>query len=339
MCLCLLKGDEFVKLKKCLVMIGLLALTVFIFAGCGENVVAEVNGEKITMKELTMQVNELKEMYEKQGMDFSGDNGQTLLESLQKDTLESMIETRIMLQEAKNIGKLEPQDVQKKLQPLKAQFPAEDDFKNFLEQVKLSEEEVAYVLSLQDEVTKDVAPAAEDEIRKYYDDNPNQFSRPEQLEVRHILFFVDNGTTELPTKHTDAEARQMAEDVIAQLNQGRDFAELAREKSEDTGTKEDGGLYTATKSSTVTEFYTAASALAVGAYTAEPVKTDYGSHIIKLEKVIPAQQQPFEEVKEALAAQLTDMAKQKKFNDFMQEAKDKAAIVNKLDEKQGNQEQ
>ncbi|OQA09658.1 MAG: Foldase protein PrsA 3 precursor [Firmicutes bacterium ADurb.Bin373] len=337
MCLCLLKGDEFVKLKKCLVMIGLLALTVFIFAGCGENVVAEVNGEKITMKELTMQVNELKEMYEKQGMDFSGDNGADLLDSLQKDVLAGMIEKKIMLQEAKN--RITPEDVEEKIRLLKEQFPSEDDYKNFLTQVKMDEKEVAHILFLQDEVTKDVAPAAEDEIRKYYDDNPNQFSQPEQLEVRHILFFVDNGTTELPTKHTDAEARQMAEDVIAQLNQGRDFAELAREKSEDTGTKEDGGLYTATKSSTVTEFYTAASALAVGEYTAEPVKTDYGYHIIKLEKVIPAQQQPFEEVKEALAAQLTDMAKQKKFNDFMQEAKDKAAIVNKLDEKQGNQEQ
>jgi len=337
MCLCLLKGDEFVKLKKCLVMIGLLALTVFIFAGCGENVVAEVNGEKITMKELTMQVNELKEMYEKQGMDFSGDNGADLLDSLQKDVLAGMIEKKIMLQEAKN--RITPEDVEEKIRLLKEQFPSEDDYKNFLTQVKMDEKEVAHILFLQDEVTKDVAPAAEDEIRKYYDDNPNQFSQPEQLEVRHILFFVDNGTTELPTKHTDAEARQMAEDVIAQLNQGRDFAELAREKSEDTGTKEDGGLYTATKSSTVTEFYTAASALAVGEYTAEPVKTDYGYHIIKLEKVILAQQQPFEEVKEALAARLTDMAKQEKFNEFMQEAKDKAAIVNKLDEKQGNQEQ
>lgn len=339
MSLCLLKGDEFVKIKKGLVMIGLLVLTVFIFAGCGENIVAEVNGEKITMDELTLQVNELKEMYEQQGMDFSGDNGQTMLDSLQKDILAGMIEKKIMLQEAKNIITLGPEDVQEKLQPLKEQFPTEDNFKSFLEQVKMSEEEVAYILSLQDEVTKDVSPAAEGDVRKYYDDNPDQFSRPEQLEVRHILFFVNDGTKELPTQHTDAEARQMAVDVITQLNQGQDFAGLAKEKSEDTGTKEDGGLYTATKSGTVTEFYTAASALAVGEYTTEPVKTDYGYHVIKLEKVIPAEQQPFEDVKESLAAQLWDQAKQEKFNQFMQEAKEKAVIVNKLDEKQGNQEQ
>ena len=327
------------KIKKCLVMIGLLALAVFVFTGCGENVVAEVNGEKITMDELTLQVNELKEMYEQQGLDFSGDNGQALMDSLQKDTLDSIIETRLMLQEAKKIKKLEAQEIQDKISPLKEQFPTEEDYKNFLEQIKLSEEEVAYILFLQDEATKDVAPASEDELRKYYDENAEQFSQPEQLEVRHILFFIDDGTKGMPVQHTEAEAKQLADDVIAQLNGGKDFAELAKEKSEDEGTKTEGGLYTATESSTVPEFYTAAAALAEGEYTTEPVKTDYGYHVIKLEKVVPPSQQPFEEVRESLAATLLDQAKQEKFNQFMQEARDKAVIINKLEEKQGNAEQ
>ncbi|MDD2553183.1 MAG: peptidylprolyl isomerase [Desulfotomaculaceae bacterium] len=327
------------KIKKCLVMIALLALTVFVFTGCGENVVAEVNGEKITMDELNRQVNELKETYEQQGMDFSGDNGQSLLDSLQKDILTGMIEQKIVLQEARNLVTLGAEDIQQKLQPLKEQFPTEDNFKSFLEQTKMSEEEVAYILALQDEVTKDVPAVSEDDVKKYYDDNPVQFTQPEQLEVRHILFFVNDGTKEVPTQHTDDEARQMAVDVIAQLNQGQDFAGLAKEKSEDTGTKEEGGLYTATESGTVPGFYTAASALAVGEYTAEPVKTDYGYHVIKLEKIIPAEQQPFAEVKEVLATHLWDQAKQQKFNQFMKEAMDKAVIVNKLDKNQGNQEQ
>ncbi len=328
------------KFKKFLVITGLLALTVFIFAGCGDgNVAATVNGEKITMDELTAQVNGLKGTYEQQGLDFGGDNGPALLESLQKDTLESMIGTKIMLQEAKKMGNLGQQEIQEKLQPLKKQFPSEDDFKNFLKQVNLSEKEVAYVLFLQDQVTKDVPPVPEEEVEKYYNDNPDQFNRPEQLEVRHILFFVDDGTGGTPTQHTDAEARQMAEDVIARLGQGEDFAGLAREKSEDISTKENGGLYTATEAGTVTEFYKAATALAAGEYTTEPVKTDYGYHVIKLEKAIAAGQQPFAEVKEPLAAHLLDQAKQEKFNQFMQEAREKAVVVNKLDEKQGNQEQ
>jgi peptidyl-prolyl cis-trans isomerase C len=333
MCLCLLKGDGFVKIKKGSLIIGLLALVVLIIAGCGENVVATVNGEKITRDQLTLQVNELKSSYEEQGIDFNGDNGQTLINSLEKDTLDQMIDTKIMLQEARKIGKLEPQDIQEKIQPLREQFPAEAEYNTFLSQVKLSEEDVAYVLYLQDEVTKDVAPVSEEELRKYYDENQEQFSQPEQLEVRHILFFVDDGTKGLPTQHTDAEARKMAEDVVALLDEGRDFAELAKEKSEDSGTKAEGGLYTASESGTVPEFYAAASALSVGEYTAEPVKTDYGYHVIKLEKIMPATVEPFDQVKDLLAEELSNTAKQEKFNQYMQEARDKAVIVNKLEAK------
>jgi peptidyl-prolyl cis-trans isomerase C len=322
-----------VKTKKYSVVLGLLALIILIFAGCGENVVATVNGEKITRDELALQVNELKESYEQQGLDFSSDEGKTMLASLEKDTLEQMIETKIMLQEAKKIGKLEAQDVQEKIKPLKEQFPTETEYNTFLSQIKLSEEDVAYILYLQDEVTKDIAPVPEEELRKYYDENQEQFSQPEQLEVRHILFFVDDGTMGLPTQHSDAEAKKMATDIIALLDQGRDFAELAKEKSEDTGTKAEGGLYTASEAGTVPEFYAAAAALSVGEYTKEPVKTDYGYHLIKLEKVIPAEVESFDSVKDLLAEQLTDQAKQEKFNLYMQEAKDKSVIVNKLEAK------
>lgn len=322
------------KIRIGSIIVGLLVLAALVFTGCGANVVATVNGEKITQDELTLQVNTLKESYEKQGIDFSGDNGPTLMASLEKDTLDQMIDTRIMLQEAKKLGKLEPQDIQEKIQPLKVQFPTEEDFKSFLDQVKLTEEEVAYILYLQEETTKDVAPASEDDLKKYYDENKETFSQPEQLEVRHILFFVDDGTKGLPAQHTDAEAKKMADDVIALLDEGKDFAGLAMEKTEDSSTKAEGGLYTATESSTVTEFYTAASALAVGEYTAEPVKTDYGYHVIKLEKIIPATQESFEQVKASLSEQLTDQAKQERFNQIMQEARDKAVIVNKLAEKE-----
>ena len=322
------------KIRIGSIIVGLLVLAALVFTGCGANVVATVNGEKITQDELTLQVNTLKESYEKQGIDFSGDNGPTLMASLEKDTLDQMIDTRIMLQEAKKLGKLEPQDIQEKIQPLKVQFPTEEDFKSFLDQVKLTEEEVAYILYLQEETTKDVAPASEDDLKKYYDENKETFSQPEQLEVRHILFFADDGTKGLPAQHTDAEAKKMADDVLALLDEGKDFAGLAMEKTEDSSTKAEGGLYTATESSTGTEFYAAASALAEGEYTAEPVKTEYGYHVIKLEKRIPATQEPFEQVKASLSEQLTDQAKQEKFNQVMQEARDKAVIVNKLAEKE-----
>ncbi len=299
-------------------------------AGCGDEVVASVNGEKITRNDLTKQVNELKAEYEKQGVDFSGDMGKTMIASLENEILDQMIEMRLILQEAKKAGTLTPEQIQEKVNPIKGQFLSADEYQGFLRQVCLSEENLACVLNFQDEMTKDVVSVSEEDARKYYDENPGQFEKPEKLQVRHVLFFVDDGSKGYPARRTDEEAKNLAEDVIAQIKEGGDFAEIAREKSEDSGTKADGGLYTFSKGEAVEEFSNAAHALSPGEYTLEPVKTDYGYHVIKMEKVIPATQESFEQVKELLQEMLTNQAKQAKFQEVMLDIKGKATIVNKL---------
>lgn len=319
-----------------ILLLALVALAVLVAAGCSSGVVATVNGEKITSGELSQRVQEAKAGYEKQGIDFSGDKGKTFMDSLQKDTLDQIITSKLMLQEAKKLGKLTPEQVQEKIKPLKEQFPTEEEYKKFLSQIKMTEEDAAYILNLQDQVTKDVPPASDADIKKYYDENKDQFSQPEQFQARHILFFVDEGDKNYPVKHTDAEAKKMAEDAIAQLKQGKDFAELATEKSEDSGTKNDGGTLTFSKTDVVKEFYDAANALKPGEYTQKPVKTKYGYHVIKLEKRTPASQESFEQVKDHIAEQISEQTKQAKFTQFLQEARGKAEIVNKLAEKEGS---
>jgi len=323
-----LKGDGVLHRK--FLLLTLAVLMVLAFAGCGQDVVATVNGEKITGAELSQRVDQIKSGMEKQGIDFSGDKGQVFMESLREKTLDEMINNKLVLQEAKKLGKLTQEQVQEKVRPFKDQFPTVEEYEKFLDQIMMSEEDVAYILNLQEQVTKDVPPVSEDDVKKYYDENKEQFERPEQLQVRHILFFIDDGSKGYPVQHTDAEARQMAEDVIAQLNQGKDFAALAREKSEDSGTRNGGGLYTFGEGEAVKEFSDAAYALSPGEYTRTPVKTEYGYHVIKMEKKIAAGQYPFEEVKQRLAEQLNDQAISSRFSSFMQEVKDNAKIVNKL---------
>jgi len=317
-------------LHRKFLLLTLAVLMVLAFAGCGQDVVATVNGEKITGAELSQRVDQIKSGMEKQGIDFSGDKGQVFMESLREKTLDEMINNKLVLQEAKKLGKLTQEQVQEKVRPFKDQFPTVEEYEKFLDQIMMSEEDVAYILNLQEQVTKDVPPVSEDDVKKYYDENKEQFERPEQLQVRHILFFIDDGSKGYPVQHTDAEARQMAEDVIAQLNQGKDFAALAREKSEDSGTRNGGGLYTFGEGEAVKEFSDAAYALSPGEYTRTPVKTEYGYHVIKMEKKIAAGQYPFEEVKQRLAEQLNDQAISSRFSSFMQEVKDNAKIVNKL---------
>ncbi|HHU85355.1 MAG: peptidylprolyl isomerase [Pelotomaculaceae bacterium] len=323
------------------VFLALALLAVSLAAGCGGNtgdreVAATVNGEKIYSDELAEIVDETKAAYEKQGLDFSGDQGTALLESLRKDVLDLMINNRLMLQEGKKLGSLNVEQIQEIIKPFKAQFPSEEEYRNYLSQIRVSEEEAAYILKLQDTLTSDVPVASEEEVRRYYEENKEMMSYPERLQVRHILFFINEGDKGYPFRHTEEEARKLAEDVIAELKQGRDFAELAGEKSEDSGTRTDGGLFIFAEGEAVEAFARASHALKDGEYTTSPVKTEYGFHVIKREKVIPAGVQPFEEVRQQLTEKLTNEAKENRFSSFMMEAKSKADIVNNLAEDEGN---
>lgn len=319
--------------KKSLLLTLLSVLLVFILTACGQaDVVATVNGEKITNAELSQQFEEAKAEIEKQGwIDLSGEAGQEYLEIIRQQTLENMINNKLLLQEAKKYGKLTKEQIQDKIDLVKAEFPSEEQFKQFLAYNNVSEEDFAYIINLQEQLAKEVPSVSAEEVRKYYDENPDQFQHQEQMQVRHILFLVDDGTSSAQMRHTDAEARQMAEEVIALLGQGEDFAALAVARSED-GTSSNGGLYTFSAGQAVQEFEDAAAALAVGNYTRTPVKTQFGYHVIKMEQKIEAGAYAFDEIKNNIEEDLNQTAISDKLNKHMQEVKNNAQITNKLTE-------
>ncbi|OPZ74249.1 MAG: putative peptidyl-prolyl cis-trans isomerase Cbf2 precursor [Firmicutes bacterium ADurb.Bin456] len=319
----------------------LLALLIILLtAGCGgpgnREIVATVNGEKIFSDDLDKVVNKLKDLYVKQGADFSGDKGASLLESLRKDTLEQMINNRLMSQEGRKLGDLTAEQIQGTIQPFKGQFPSEEQYQDFLAQTGVSEEDAAYILNLQRTLTGEVPVATEEEVRRYYEENKDMMSSPQRLQVRHILFFINEGDKGFPYRHTEAEARALAEEAITELKQGRDFAGLAREKSEDNGTRADGGLFIFAEGEAVEAFAQASQALKDGEITPAPVKTEYGYHVIKREQIIPAGVEPFEKVRAQLTERLTSEAGERRFSEFMMETKSKADIYNKLAGKEGN---
>ena len=132
---------------------------------------------------------------------------------------------------------------------------------------------------------KDVA-VTDDEVKKFYDENPEHFTQPERVHARHILLPDDA-----------ASADQIAK-VQADLKAGTSFEELAKSMSQDPGSAPNGGdLGEFQKGQMVKEFEDAAFALKEPGDISEPVKTQFGWHIIKLEKHIPAAVIPFDEVK------------------------------------------
>ena len=136
----------------------------------------------------------------------------------------------------------------------------------------------------------------EKELKDYYEEHIS-----DELSVKHILIapeVSDDATDEEKTKAEEG-ALEKAKKLIEELNKGADFDTLAKENSDDEGSASNGGLINnVVKEGYVTEFWNAAYALENEKYTVEPVKTEYGYHIIY--KVSHTEKQSFEDMKDSL---------------------------------------
>ncbi|KNZ68901.1 PpiC-type peptidyl-prolyl cis-trans isomerase [Thermincola ferriacetica] len=325
-------------------ILGLALILVFavVVAGCGAKTVAEVNGEKITQEQLDKRVNKMKLAYEQQGASFEGEQGKQMLEAIKKQTLDQMIDQLLIKQAAEKEG-VAPSDaeVQKRFDEIKKRFKSEKEFEDALKNYNYTEEELKEYIAQQamtdalfQKVTKDVKVTEED-MKKYYEERKDSFKEPEKIKARHILIKFDTANEKVGRK--EEEAKKMAEELIAKLNNGADFAELAKEKSEDPGSKNDGGLLKDPMGSDyfargvmVKEFDDAAFALKKGEITKKPVKTQFGYHIIKVEDKKPEKQKTYEEAKEQIKKDLPNTRKQEVFNKYIEGLKQKAKITNEL---------
>ena len=142
--------------------------------------------------------------------------------------------------------------------------------------------------------------------------------------------FYDNEVKNLPKDAMEVKARHIlvkdektAQDIIKKLNNGADFLKLARDYSIDKGSATNGGdIGYFQKNEMVPEFVTAAFALEAGKYTKEPVKTQFGYHIIKVDDRRKVKAKKFEEEAERVQGTLTEKA----MGDLVKELRSKAKI-------------
>ncbi|WP_170314995.1 peptidylprolyl isomerase [Saccharibacillus brassicae] len=118
----------------------------------------------------------------------------------------------------------------------------------------------------------------DEEVQKEYDANKESYIT---ADVRHILI---NFTDAEGKKRTEAQTLKLAKEAKARVDGGEDFAKVAKELSEDPGSASNGGLYEgAAVSQWVDAFKKAALEQKIGV-VGDPVKTEYGYHVIKVEK-------------------------------------------------------
>ncbi len=141
----------------------------------------------------------------------------------------------------------------------------------------------------------------EQEIKDYYESNPEDFLNPKTVEARHILFRVsEDAKPEIVEK-----ARKKALDVLKMAQDGKDFIELAKKYSEGP-TKDKGGyLGTFKKETMVKSFADQAFNMKPGEIS-DLVRTQYGWHIIKVDKVNEESTTPFEKTEKTIRKRFTD---------------------------------
>ena len=161
-------------------------------------------------------------------------------------------------------------------------------------------------------------------LHKYYDEiAPERYTVAEQRRARHIL---------IETGSDGAAAKQRAAGLLARVRGGEDFAKLARENSDDPGSKGEGGeLGWAGREAYVGPFADALFALQPGQVSAL-VETQFGYHIIQLEEVRPATQRSFEDVRSELETEYRREQAQTKFYELSQQLADESfAALTELD--------
>ncbi|OUN00509.1 MAG: hypothetical protein BAA02_05870 [Paenibacillaceae bacterium ZCTH02-B3] len=177
----------------------------------------------------------------------------------------------------------------------------------------------AYQIIISDRQAELEAAVTEDEMRAEFEKSPQDFNT---ATVRHVLIATTDSQTG-EEKRTEEEALQLAREVKDKLQKGADWNEIAREYSDDPGSKENGGLYENVKTGLWVEaFKKAANSQPVGVI-GDPVKTEYGYHVIKVESRNEA---TFETLGEEDRAALRESVAYAKLDAFLQAEKDKLGI-------------
>ena len=259
-----MKKNKFIICLTALLSISLIA------TGCGKEIEVK-NGSKVAVSTkgykhtATEYYNEIKE-----------DNITKLIDMIDKD----------MLSKKYPKSSEEDEDVKKQIDQIKNYYGSnESTYKNVLSQYfgVETEDELEEKLRLEfkrEKAVKDyvLKNIKDDEVKKYYEEKV--FG---EVKASHILIKVDatSDSSEEEKQKAEDKAKEEAEKIIKELDEGKKFSKLAKKYSDDEGTASNGGdLGYFTLDEMVEEFSNAVKELKKDEYTKEPVKTQYGYHII-----------------------------------------------------------
>jgi peptidyl-prolyl cis-trans isomerase D len=171
-----------------------------------------------------------------------------------------------------------------------------------VEYVEISRSDVAATVSV-----------SEDDLREYYELNSDRYLQDEQRQARHILVLFGDD---------ENAAEATALDLLARAQAGESFEDLARENSQDGGTAAQGGdLGVLTRTQLPGELGSSIFSMDEGTIEG-PVRTDFGFHVIRLERILERGPLPIEQVRGELTAELQEQQAESLFRDLERKLSD-----------------
>ncbi|MGG3558823.1 peptidylprolyl isomerase [Peribacillus frigoritolerans] len=237
-----------------------------------------------------------------------------------EDTLDLLITNKLVELEAEKAGiKIKDEEIQKEIDVMVESYGDEKSLKEQLEASGSSMDALKKDIVVYLQTKKLVEPritVTDDEISTYFEDNKDTFAQAEQVEASHIL----------------VEDEKTAKKVAKELAEGGDFAKLAAEYSTDTETADNGGsLGYFGKGDMVEEFEDVAFDLDINKVS-DPVKTEYGYHIIKVTGKKEAKKANLEDSKDVIKETLLSERLQEEYPVWLAEVKKDHDITNKLED-------
>ncbi len=259
--------------------------------------------------------------------------GQQLPSDFEARALNQLITIQLLLQKATDADKAAGQkDADLQYTNILKHFGSEEAFTRQLKAVgmtmadlrtKAFQESVAKA-ALQRELSVVVTDA---DVQKLYNDRPADFEEGEKAHVRHLLLMTMDPTTQAPLSAEQVTAkRQQVDTLLKRARSGEDFAALAKQYTEDTGSKETGGEYTFGRGQMVPEFEAAAFAM-TNNQISDVVITKYGFHIIKLLDKVPAKKVELATVSDDIRKYLIQQKVSKLAPDYITKLKASSGLV------------
>ena len=152
----------------------------------------------------------------------------------------------------------------------------------------------------------------EADILQMYEDNPDRYRQPGSRSASHILLKVDSDATNAQID----QVRQRASEIVARARGGESFASLAEVNSDDKGSVKRGGELGVIRPGTMAKPFEDAVFVMGEGEISEPVRTQYGFHVIRLDRITESRVQPLDQVRSEIEAEVRRLRAEEQFNEL-----------------------